>query len=149
MDVQPAIKLIKEFEGFEAHAYPDPATGGAPWTIGYGSTRLHGRPVRPGDTITEPDAAALLRADVQSRLEALQRIVTVPLSSNETCALLSFCYNVGLANLKASTLLKLLNSGAPRAQVAAQFGRWNRAAGKVMNGLTRRRAAEAQLFLQA
>lgn len=148
MDYSRALQLIKQFEGCELRAYPDPATGDKPWTIGYGTTRINGRPVAPGDTCTLQQAEAWLLADLQARYMALQGLLSRPISNAECCALLSFVYNVGMSNFAKSTMLKLLNNEAPKAEIALQFARWNRANGKVMNGLTRRRAAEAKLFLE-
>jgi lysozyme len=149
-DLEPALQLIKEFEGLKLRAYADPATGGAPWTIGYGSTRdLQGNAIKPGQSIDLETAAAMLAKDVSAFVAGLERMLTVPVSNNEFCALLCWTYNVGLGNAAKSTLLKLLNANAPRADVAAQFLRWDRAGGKKMPGLARRRASEAKLFLQA
>lgn len=143
------IKFISEFEGLRLKAYPDPGTGGVPWTIGIGTTVYpDGRSVRPGHTCTAAQALDWLKHEVSVRYTpAVLKLVTVPLAEHELSALVSFAYNVGNGNLAASTLLKLLNSGAPKAEVAKQFGRWTRAAGKEMPGLVKRRAAEANLFL--
>lgn len=135
------ISLIKDFEGLRLKAYPDPATGGAPWTIGYGATLG----VKPGMVITEAQAEVFLRRDLARFESAVEKAVKVPLTDNQFAALVSFAYNCGPANLTKSTLLKRLNKG-DYAGAQAEFAKWNRAAGKVMAGLTRRRAAEAVLF---
>jgi lysozyme len=140
VDLTPALQIIKQFEGFRAEAYLDPV---GIWTIGYGDTGT----VQAGDTITEPEAAA----KVESRLlnsfyPALTRAVKTPLTNNQTCALLCFTYNLGTGQLVSSTLLKKLNAG-DYAGAADEFSRWNKAGGKVLPGLTARRAAERQLFL--
>lgn len=136
------LALIKEFEGCKLVAYPDPGTGGDPWTIGVGHT---GDDVYEGLEITQEQADALLAQDL-SRFEAgVSQLVTAPIGENQFSALVAFTYNVGLGNLKSSLLLRCVNmSNHPDA--AAQFLRWNRAAGKVMAGLTRRRQAESDLY---
>jgi lysozyme len=135
------LALIKQFEGFRTDAYPDPATGAAPWTIGYGFTKG----VKRGDKITLADADARLKREYDEFEAGVKKLVKVPLSPNQLGALVCFAFNVGLGNLRDSTLLKLVNGGRfPEA--ALQFARWNKAAGKVMAGLTKRRAAEAALF---
>ena len=139
-----AFDMIKKFEGYSATAYPDPGTGGEPFTLGYGHTD-RGK-VKLGDVCDEPQADYWLRQDVQTAVDGVNRLVTVPLTQNQFDALVDFSYNVGLGNLERSTLLKKLNSGDYEG-AANEFPRWNKANGKVMNGLTRRREAEKALFL--
>lgn len=136
------VELIKSFEGLKLTAYPDPATGGDPWTIGYGTT---GPNVKKGLKITEAQAKDWLIEDINKFADGVDKLVTVRINENQKAALTSFAYNVGLGNLKSSTLLRLVNAGDFKG-AQAQFARWNKAAGKVMAGLTRRRAAEAALF---
>ena len=151
---QAGLDLVKEFEGYEqlvagttnVTAYPDPGTGGAPWTIGYGHT---GPDVFPGLIIDKPRAENLLRSDLAGAEADVTREVTVPLNDNEFSALVSFAFNVGggIGGLATSTLLHLLNGG-DRQGAADQFPRWNKGGkGQVMPGLVRRRAAERTLFL--
>lgn len=140
-NLQPAIELIKRFEGCVLRAYRDPV---GIWTIGYGTTKN----VRPGMKITQAAAVELLLNDLDDRLEFIEMVVKVPTTDDETCALLSFAYNVGLSALQKSTLLRKLNAGRPRVEVAAEFDKWTRAGGKVLRGLVRRRAAERDLFLR-
>lgn len=138
------ISLIKQFEGCRLNAYPDPATGGAPWTIGYGHT---GNDVRPGMVWTQVQADSALISDLAQCERAISRLVKVTLTQNQFDAIVSFVFNVGSGNLQSSTLLRKLNSGDYRG-AAEEFPRWNKAAGKVMAGLTKRRAAERELFLK-
>ncbi len=135
------LDLIKSFEGLRLNAYPDPATGGDPWTVGYGSTKG----VKKGMTITVQEAEQRLIMDLQDACRAVERYVTVPLNDNQFAALVSFTFNVGPGNLAVSTLLKRLNEGE-YSGVPMQMMRWNRAAGKTLPGLTRRRTAEGDLF---
>lgn len=135
------LEFIAEHEGFSNVAYPDPGTGGEPWTIGYG--RAHG--VKPGDVCTKEQAMEWLREDVQEAERAIERLVTVELNDDQHAALVSFIFNLGAANFGGSTLLKRINAGDFDG-AAAEFPRWNRAAGRVMAGLTKRRLAEAALF---
>ena len=139
---QNCYNLIKEFEGCELTAYPDPATGNNPWTIGYGSTIG----VHPGMVITQEEAEQRLVSDVKRFAEGVNQMVTVPMTQGEFDALCSFSFNLGLGNLRSSTLLRKLNAGDKEA-AANQFLVWNMAAGRIMTGLTRRREAERALFL--
>lgn len=134
--------IIKEFEGLRLKAYPDPATGGAPWTIGYG----HTKGVKSGDVITEEIANQFLYEDAMEAWQGILEVVTVKLEQWELDALTSFVFNLGIGNFKSSTLLRKLNAG-DKLGAANEFLRWNKAAGKVMAGLTRRREAERKLFL--
>jgi lysozyme len=143
------LSLIRQAEGLRLRAYPDPGTGGDPWTIGIGTTVYpDGRKVRRGDTCTPQQADKYLAHDLRGLEREVAAMVTVPLTSNQFSALVSFAYNVGISALRSSTLLRLLNAG-DYAGAAAQFLRWNRAAGRVLPGLVRRRAAERDLFLSA
>ena len=135
------LQLIKDFEGLRLTSYPDPATGGAPWTIGWGHT---GPDVSPGMTITESKAAQLLFKDLKRFEVAVAKLAPVA-TDNQFSAMVSLAFNVGEGNLSSSTLLKMHNAG-DYAGAQAQYARWNRAAGKVMAGLTRRRTAEAMLY---
>ncbi|OCT28128.1 lysozyme [Pseudomonas putida] len=138
---QRGLNLIKSFEGLRLQAYQD-AVG--VWTIGYGTTRG----VKADMSITKEQAERMLLNDVQRFEPEVQRLVTVPLNQNQWDAMISFTYNLGAANLESSTLRRLLNAG-DYAGAAEQFPRWNKAGGKVLNGLVRRRAAERELFLEA
>lgn len=141
------IALIKGFEGCRLTAYPDPGTGGAPWTIGYGWTHpIDGKPVKPGMTIDQETADRLLKTGLVSYENDVLKLVRVKLTKGQFDALVSFAYNVGSRALSTSTLLKKLNSGDIKG-AADEFLRWNKAGGKVLNGLTRRREAERALFL--
>lgn len=141
------IKNIKDFEGCSLTAYPDPGTGGAPWTIGYGWTHpVDGKPVKPGMKIGMKTADRLLRTGLVSFENDVLKVVKVKLTQGQFDALVSFAYNVGSRALSTSTLLKKLNDGDVQG-AADEFLRWNKAGGKVLNGLTRRREAERALFL--
>jgi lysozyme len=134
--------LIKEFEGCKLTAYPDPATGGEPITIGVG----HTGGIKLGTTITQEQADAYLVSDVAHAATAVNQMVTVPMTQGQFDALCSFAFNLGVGNLKSSTLLKDFNANNVQG-AANQFLVWNKAAGHVMAGLTRRREAERTLFL--
>lgn len=137
---QKGLSLIKSFEGLELRAYKD-SVGVV--TIGYGSTGPH---VFMGQVITEQQAEALLLSDVSRFEKGVMETVKVPLNQNQFDALVSFSFNLGLANLKSSTLLRKLNSLDYKG-ASLEFGRWNKAGGVVLAGLTRRRLAEKELFL--
>lgn len=138
---QRGLSLIKSFEGLRLQSYQD-AVG--VWTIGYGTTRG----IKPGMSITKEQAERMLANDVQRFEVEVERLVKVPLTSNQRDALISFTYNLGAANLESSTLLRLLNRG-DYAAAAEQLPRWNKAGGKVLPGLVRRREAERALFLES
>jgi lysozyme len=139
---QRGVDLIKSFEGVRLKAYPDPGTGGAPWTIGYGST---GPDVKRGMVITQSQAEVMLKHDLKKFENFVNSHVHVELTQGQFDALVSFAYNCGPGNLQNSTLLRDVNAGRFEA-AANEFAKWNRAAGRVLPGLTRRRAAEAELF---
>lgn len=141
-----ALELIKRWEGWRATAYPDPATGGEPLTIGYGHTSAAGAPaVKRGMTITRAEGEAILRRDLQKYVAAVEKLVKVPLNDNQFGALVSFCYNVGPGNFKSSSVLERVN--AKRFEdVPLRLLLWNKANGKTMRGLTSRRVDEGNLF---
>ena len=133
------LALIKKFEGLELEAYKCAA---GVWTIGYG----HTKDVQEGDVWSESHADHMLEVELEEFEGYINDNVTVALSQNQFDALVSWVYNLGPANLKASTMLKVLNSGDYEG-VPAQIKRWNKAGGKVLKGLIRRREAEALLFV--
>lgn len=145
-----AINLIKSFEGFFAKPYPDPATNGKPYTIGYGTTVYpSGKRVELTDpTIDESTALTYLSHDLRAFETGVDSLTRDDLTQNQFGALVSFAYNCGLQNLKISTLLKKVNANPNDPTIAAEFQKWNKANGKVMNGLTRRRKAEAELYFK-
>jgi lysozyme len=140
--VQIAMQLCKKWEGCRLQAYPDPATGGDPWTIGYGAT---GPDIKKGVVWTQEQADADLRIRLQDIVGGFSSFITVPLNDNQAAALASLQYNIGKGNLQHSTLVKYLNSGNYQA-AAEQFLVWNRATGHVMAGLYNRRKAEHEVF---
>lgn len=145
------LNLIKAYEGLELTAYPDPGTGGAPWTIGYGHT---GPEVHAGLVWTQQQAEQALASDVAQFERDVTSLVKVQINQNQFDALVSFAYNCGsdidaddiAEGLGDSTLLKKLNAGDYDG-AANEFPKWNRSGGKVLSGLTKRRNAERSLFL--
>ena len=138
------ISLIKQFEGCKLTAYQDSV---GVWTIGYGWTQpVDGKPIRAGMTINQETAERLLKTGLVSYESDVSRLVKVGLTQGQFDALVSFTYNLGARSLSTSTLLRKLNAG-DYAGAADEFLRWNKAGGKVLNGLTRRREAERALFL--
>ena len=138
---QDCVDLVKFFEGFEGKAYLCPANV---WTIGYGRTKN----VQEGDRITKVQAERDLLEELEEFAEQVLNSVKVELTQNELDALTSWTYNLGVGNLNSSTLLKKLNTG-DKDSVPSEMLRWNKAAGKVLAGLTRRREAEAKLWAKA
>lgn len=138
------IALIKEFEGCKLTAYQDSV---GIWTIGYGWTQpVDGKPIRAGMTIKQATAERLLKTGLVSYESDVSRLLKVGLTQGQFDALVSFTYNLGARSLSTSTLLRKLNVG-DYAGAADEFLRWNKAGGKALNGLTRRREAERALFL--
>lgn len=150
-----ALGMIRHFESLLKvdpqdpdliHAYPDPAHGWACATIGWGTIRYpDGREVARGDTISREEADKLLAWEADQKAAGVASLVTVDINSNQFAALVSFAYNLGLGNLKKSTLLRKLNQGDYYG-ASQEFQRWNKAGGKVFKGLTRRRLSERNLF---
>jgi lysozyme len=138
--------LIKSFEGCKLIAYQCSAMR---WTIGYGNTFFEdGTPVKPGDRITQERAEKLLDIIIKDFSDRIEKTIKTILTDNQESALLSFTYNVGIANLQKSTLLKKVNYNPNDPTIRLEFMKWNKAGGKVLNGLTRRREAEANLYFK-
>lgn len=142
------LELIKNFESCKLKAYPDPGTGASPFTIGYGHT---GPEVVPNLKWTQEEADQTLEDDLAAVGAHIQRLVRIALTDNEFSALVSLAYNIGVGALAKSTLLKTVNQGLSSDSeieaVCNEFLKWNKAGGKVMAGLTKRRMAEAALFV--
>lgn len=143
---QAGFNLIKEFEGLYLTAYKCPA---GVWTIGFGTTgKVDGKVIGKGMKITKEKAEQLLKKDVEQFEQSVDNLVKVPINQNQFDALVSFAYNVGSGALKGSTLLKKLNQENYQG-AANEFLKWNKAGGKILTGLRRRREAERKLFLKA
>lgn len=131
--------FVHDFESCELKAYLD---GGGVWSIAWG----HVKDVKKGDTCTLAQANTWYDEDVRETEVAVNHLVTAPITQNQFDALVSFTFNCGINALATSTLLRKLNAhdydGA-----RDEFPKWNKDNGKVVAGLTRRRAAEANLFL--
>jgi lysozyme len=139
---QAGIDLLKQSEGVRLHAYPDPGSGGDPWTIGYGHT---GPDVKKGLVINQSQADNLLVKDLEKFCAGVVACTNRPLNDNQFSALVCFAYNVGLGNLRSSTLLKCINAGN-LADAAKEFSKWTKASGKILPGLVIRREKESELF---
>lgn len=135
---QEGLELIKKFEGCKLKSYKCPA---GVWTIGYG----HTEDVKEGDIVSPQEADKLLRADVFKFEEYVADNVTVKLTQNQFDALVTWTFNLGVGNLRNSTMLKKLNN-ADYTSVPFEMKRWNKAGGKTLDGLIRRRKAEGLLF---
>lgn len=138
--------FVKKWEGFRREAYQD---GGGVWTIGYGTIRYwDGRRVLKGQEITLAEAEKELSKHLDEIKKDIKDLVgDVELNENQEAALGSFVYNVGLGAFASSTLLVRLHTKAFD-KAADEFLRWNKDNGKVVTGLTNRRAAERELFLK-
>jgi lysozyme len=142
---QATLYLVKGFEGLRVDAYQDSA---GVWTIGYGTTAAAGLGITPkaGMRITEAAAERLLLAGLDKFAGQIAPLITVPVNGNEFGACVSLAYNIGPGAFGKSTVLRKLNAG-DRAGAAEAFVMWSKDGGKTLAGLTRRRAAEAKLFL--
>lgn len=141
------INLIKKYEGCELEAYPDPATGGIPWTIGYGNTYYEdGTKVKKGDKITQSRADQLILNLLDHYEKGVDAMTIDDISQNQFNALVSFAWNLGVQSLKSSTLLKKVNINPNDKSIDAEFAKWNRGNGKIMAGLVARRAAESKMY---
>lgn len=134
------LSIIRQFEGCKLKAYLCPA---GVWTIGWGRTTN----VKRGDICSQEQADKWLVQEYDAFEKKVRALVKVPVTANQLGALVSFAYNIGTGALGSSTLLKKLNAG-DYVGAAGQFARWNKAGGRVLAGLTKRRAAEAALFLK-
>jgi len=135
-----AAAFIKQWEGLRLKAYSDQ---GGRVTIGYG----HTGGIQIGDEISDEQALEYLEKDIQFALNAVSRLVVVPLTVNQTAALTSFVFNLGASNLQRSGLLRFLNM-KQYSNAADQFLLWNHIGLYVSPGLTSRREAERALFLK-
>lgn len=138
-----AVTLIGGFEGLRTVAYPDPATKGPPWTVCYGETDG----VKPGDRYTVQQCKDMLQESLQKYAKGVERCVIAPLPDKRYVALVSFAYNVGVGAACNSSTVKLINAGKTREGCDALL-KWNRAAGIVFPGLTKRRERERQFCLE-
>lgn len=141
-----AVTIATDFEGFSATPYQDSV---GVWTYLFGSTRdPDGNPVTAA---TPPGTRALglqlMRRDMMAAAAEIARDVNVALTDDQRAALDDFIYNVGAGNFRASTLLRKLNAG-DYANAAAEFDKWDRAGGRVLAGLLRRREVETTEFLK-
>jgi len=134
------VNLIKGFEGYSGTPYQDVV---GVWTWGYGHARKHGEDLP--ESITREGAEELLLKDLEPACKCVNTCVSVPINQNQFDALASFVYNIGCSSFTASTLLKKINASEMDG-AENEFLRWNKAGGKVIDGLTRRRQAEAKLF---
>lgn len=156
---QRGIAIMHQFEDLRLRAYPDPQSGGEPWSIGWGNTQYaDGRKVKPGDVITKQRADDEFAFDLIEFEAMVDKAVTVKLNQNQFDALVSLVYNVGPGNRSKSgiirlkdgspsTLLRKLNAG-DYAGAADQFDLWISKGTPAERGLRRRRAAEKALFLE-
>lgn len=135
-------QFIKGFEQLRLKAYPDPGTGGKPWTIGWG----HTKGVMQGDRITQEQAEQFFSDDLAVFELTVNSAIKRPMTQNQFDAMVSLAFNIGGPNFAQSTLVKKFNAGDVQG-AADEFPKWRKAAGEVMPGLVKRRAAEREMFL--
>lgn len=136
-----AADFIEQWEGFKEKAYRCPA---GVLTIGFGHT---GDDVKEGQVVTYKEAYDLLCKDIKDRMAQIAPFINVPMTEGQFVALTSLIFNVGVGSVKGSKLLKKLNLGDIEGAAEEFTNGWNTANGQVLAGLTRRRQAEAKLFL--
>lgn len=146
MELTPeGLELIKDYEGLRTKAYKCPA---GVWTIGYGHTSAAGAPeVKAGMEINKIEAENLLMRDLRSYEKAVKDAVKVDLSPSQYSALVSFCFNVGPAAFRKSSVLTAVNQKRFDL-VPSRLALWNKGNGKVLPGLVKRRSAEGDLFMR-
>jgi lysozyme len=136
--------LIMKFEGCKLSAYQDSV---GIWTIGYGNIYYENNvAVKKGDVITHNRAIELFNLIVKKFEVGVDELVASNVNQNQFDAMVSLAYNIGINNFKNSSLLKMVNNGPSNSSIYLQFLRWNKAKGKVIEGLTRRRIAESELY---
>ncbi|ENI1055666.1 MULTISPECIES: lysozyme [Serratia] len=135
-------EFIKGFEQLRLKAYPDPGTGGKPWTIGWG----HTKGVKQGDRITQEQAEQFLSDDLAVFELTVNSAIKRPMTQNQFDAMVSLAFNIGGSAFAGSTLVKKFNAGDAKG-AADEFPKWKNSGGKVMPGLVKRRAAEREVFL--
>lgn len=144
------LKLIKEFEGCSLVAYKDPISrNGLPITIGYGNTFYKdGSPVKLGDKITQSEADELVDLIAIRFIESMKPFLKSNLNENQLSSILSLVWNIGITNFSKSTILKKINKNPMDPSISDEFKKWNKSGGRVVNGLVRRREAEAKLYFK-
>jgi lysozyme len=138
-----AVSVVGGFEGLRQNAYPDPATRGKPWTVCYGHT---GPDVTPGERASLAKCKDLLLADLDREADGIERCIHAPMTDARYVAVLSLAHNIGVGGVCRSSVVARLNAGDVRGGCDALL-HFNRAAGFVMPGLTRRREKERELCL--
>ncbi|CAI0744511.1 MAG: lysozyme [Serratia grimesii] len=134
--------FIKGFEALRLIAYPDPGTGGKPWTIGWG----HTKGVKQGDRITQDQAEQFFSDDLAVYELTVNSAIKCPMTQNQFDAMVSLAFNIGGPAFAGSTLVKKFSVGDAKG-AADEFPKWKNSGGKVMPGLVKRRAAEREVFL--
>lgn len=135
-----AFSRLKEFEGLRLTAY---RCAGGKWTIGYG----HTKGVREGQRIDERTASRLLEEDVEYFESFLAKEpYAEDITQGQWDALVDFLFNLGVGNFLSSTLRKRIIENVDHDDIPNQFRRWNKAGGKVLMGLVKRREWEAQMY---
>lgn len=145
--VTKALPIIKKMEGLRLKAYPDPATKGKPFTIGWGATYYeNGQEIRPTDQISRDRAEKLLIFHTTQTRDSIRKYLKKPLNANQEAAVISLVFNIGIGNFAKSTLLRKLNANPQDPTIKGEFEKFVYANKKIFPGLVTRRAEEAKLF---
>lgn len=138
------IKLMHQYEGLKLKAYLCPAKV---WTIGYGNTFYEDKSkVKEGDEITKKRAEELFLNVMNDFAKGVKKLLSKEIKDNQFSALVSLSYNIGLNAFKKSTILKKVNDNPMDKTISDEFIRWNKASGRVLNGLTKRRIEESKMY---
>lgn len=136
-------ELIARFEGLRLKAYKCPA---GIWTIAFGATTFNGKRVTEGLVITKEQAYEQLERDLAVFENGVERLVSKPINQDQFDALVSFSFNLGLGSLSRSSVLRKVNADPSDPTIRDSFAMWNKAGGKVLAGLVKRRKAEADWY---
>ena len=141
-------KPVSNLHNLEQTLYSYRCSANVP-TIGWGNTKwTDGSPVQDGDECTLDDANILFAQELAEFSHGVDKLLKAPVTQNQFDALVSFCYNLGPANLKSSTLLKKVNANPNDPNIAQEFNKWVRGGGKVLPGLVNRRKSESELYFK-
>lgn len=141
---QEMVELIKSLEGYRYESYLCPA---GVWTVGYGTTKIDGQPVKPNMKVPKVQAEEYLKKDLEVFEREVQTLPNVnKLEQRQFDALVCFCYNVGNGSFHRSTLRKMIIHDPNNPLISKELCKWNKANKKVLAGLTKRRAIEAAWY---
>lgn len=138
------IDFLLSEEGFSPNAYAD----GGFYSIGYGHQIQPSENYLLNATITREQAQKIFQRDLIPREQAINNLVKVPINQNQFDALISLIYNIGIGNFSGSSLLQSINSGASEDEIRANWRKWNKSQGNVLEVLVNRRERELLMYFK-